>query len=386
MKLVSQYQQLMMAPGPTNVPPRILQAMLQPVINHRGPEFKELYQGMIRKAKQVFQTKGDVFFLTSSGTGTVECAIQNIVPHNGKVLVQVNGFFSERLSDGIKAHGGKPVPLPCEWGEAPNFQDFEKIIRREKDLSLIAVLYNETSTGATTRCMKELGELCDEQDIPLMVDAISILGGDQLPVDEWNVDLCITASQKCLMCPPGLGLISVSEGAWDRIRKNQTRHGYYFDLQSFKKYQEEGFTPFTPSLPLYYALDEALNMILEEGLEARFRRHKKCADASYAGAEAIGLESLTKGSTRSNTVIALNNPLGVQVQKLLELLRSKYRVVLAGGVGKLRDKIFRIGNMGTISAAEVTGTLGALESALQDMNYKFKAGAGLAAASAKLRT
>ncbi|HMB66356.1 MAG TPA: aminotransferase class V-fold PLP-dependent enzyme, partial [Candidatus Bathyarchaeia archaeon] len=201
---MSETQKLLMLPGPTNVPPRVMRAMLKPLIGHRGPEFKELFNKLLGKTRKVFETKGDMFILTSSGTGATEAALQNITDDGDKIIVNVNGFFSERLGEAIKAYGGKPVVLSSEWSKAPRLEDFEKIVKANPDAKALAVVYNETSTGVTVRALEQLGELCSDHDMLLMVDAISILGGDKLPVDDWNVDICVTASQKCLMTPPGL--------------------------------------------------------------------------------------------------------------------------------------------------------------------------------------
>ena len=278
-----------MLPGPTNVPPRVMRAMLKPLIGHRGPEFKELFNKLLGKTKKVFETKGDMFILTSSGTGATEAALQNITEDGDRIIVNVNGFFSERLGEAIKAYGGKPVILGSEWGKAPRVEDFSKIVKANPDAKALAVVYNETSTGVTVRALEQLGELCADHDMLLMVDAISILGGDNLPVDDWNVDICVTASQKCLMTPPGLAFISVSDNAWTKIKSKKVNRSYYLDLQMYKKYIEDGYTPFTPAVSLLYALNEACDMILEEGLPSRYERHRICAEAVYNGMEAMGL-------------------------------------------------------------------------------------------------
>src|SRR6059036_3324482 len=310
-----------MLPGPTNVPPRVMRAMMKPLIGHRGPEFKELYHRTLDQTKKVFETKGDLVILTSSGTGATECALQNVTDDGDEIIVTVNGFFSERLSEAVKSYGGKPVVVGADWGKAPRIEQLERAIKEHPRAKALAFVYNETSTGVTVRCLQQLGELCVNHDILLMVDAISILGGDNLPVDDWNVDLCVTASQKCLMCPPGLAFVSVSPKAWDIIQKKKTRRSYYFDLLMWKKYREEGFTPFTPSVPLFYALNEACDMILEEGLPKRFERHKVCAQAVYDSTEAMGLGIYAEKESRSYTVATIESPPGIDEGKVRELVR-----------------------------------------------------------------
>src|SRR2546428_919665 len=197
-----------MLPGPTNVPPRVMRAMLKPLIGHRGPEFKELFNKLLGKTKKVFETKGDMFILTSSGTGATEAALQNITDDGDKIIVNVNGFFSERLGEAIKAYGGKPAILGSEWGNAPRVEDFEKIVKANPDAKALAVVYNETSTGVTVRALERLGEMCADHDMLLMVDAISILGGGRVAVGGWDVGIFVAGRQEGLVDPPGLGVIS----------------------------------------------------------------------------------------------------------------------------------------------------------------------------------
>jgi len=376
---LAEEKRLIMLPGPTNVPDRVMRAMIKPIINHRGPEFEALHDDITQNLKYVFQTKQDAFVLTSSGTGAVECATSNIINPGDKVIVPVFGVFSERLKEKITRHGGKPVEIPVNWGEAPTTEQIEQVVREEKNVKAVAVVYNETSTGATVRDLPNIGVITQENNILLMVDAVSILGGDHLPVDKWNIDLCVAGSQKCLACPPGLGVISVSEKAWETIGKVAARP-YYFDLISIRDFASKKATPFTPALPLFYALDEALKMIREEGLETRFKRHATCARAFYAAFEALNIQAYPLLNVRSNTVIAINVPSGVDGAKARQTMKNLYGVEIAGGMGKIKESIFRIGCMGIVSEVETLVTIGALENALNDLNYKVKIGVGVEAA------
>ncbi len=278
---MNEEKRLIMLPGPTNVPYRVMRAMLKPIINHRGPEFGALQDSIAEGLRYVFETKQDVYVLTSSGTGAVECAISNIVNPGDKVIIPVFGVFSERLKENVTRYNGKVVEIPVEWGSAPTAVQIEEVVKKEKDAKMITVVYNETSTGATVRDLPEIGKIAMENDVLLLADSISILGGDHLPVDEWNIDLCVTGSQKCLACPPGLAMISVGKRAWETIEKKTVKPPYYFDLVSIRDYAARKETPFTPAISLYYALDEALKIIREEGLEKRYQRHAKCAKAFY---------------------------------------------------------------------------------------------------------
>jgi aspartate aminotransferase-like enzyme len=355
-----------------------MRAMAKPVINHRGPEFRELYGRILKNLKFVFETKGDVFVLTASGTGGIECAIRNILSNGDKVAVPVNGVFSERLRNAVSAFGGKGIEIPIEWGKAITPPQVEELFRKEKDIKAFAVVYNETSTGATTRNLKEIGKICHDHGALFVVDAISILGGDALPVDEWGVDICVAGSQKCLMTPPGLVILSVSERAW-KIAET-ARRSYYFDLLKYKQFLKNYETPYTPAVTLFYALDEALLMIKEEGLQPRYDRHNLCARSLYEGLEALGFKIFPHKEFRSQTVVAANYLPEIDDKKFRELLKDRYHVVIAGGMGKTKGAIFRIGVMGMVSQFEILTTIGAIESTLVDLGRKFEYGVGSRAA------
>jgi len=366
--------QLLMLPGPTNVPSRVMRAMAKPIINHRGPEFRELHRRILDNLRFVFETKGDVFVLTASGTGGVECAIRNILSNGDKVAVPVNGVFSQRLAKAVTAFGGKGVEIPIEWGKGITPKQVEDLFVAEKNIKALAVVYNETSTGATTRNIKEIGKICHDNGALFVVDAISILGGDELPVDEWGVDICIAGSQKCLMTPPGLVVLSVNERAWKVVES--ARRSYYFDLLEHREFLKNYETPFTPAVTLFYALDEALLMIKEEGLRPRYLRHKACATALYEGLEALSFKIFPGKEFRSQVVIASNYLPNIDDKKFRDLLREQYHIVVAGGMGKLKGTMFRVGVMGTVSRFEILTTIGAIESTLVDLGHKFEYGAG----------
>jgi len=370
---------LIMLPGPTNVPDRVMQAMTKPIIGHKGQEFRDLHKSILDNLRYVFQTKSDVFVLTASSTGGVYCAIGNIVNPNDKVIIPVFGVFGERMRDKIVRCGGRAVELPLEWGEAPTADQIARIVEKEKDAKAIAIVYNETSTGATVRDLPEIGRIAKDNNLILVVDAVSVLGGDRLPVDEWGVDICAVGSQKCLACPPGLAMVSVSDQAWEVVEKTATRP-YYFDLVDMRNFMAKTETPFTPALPLFYALDEALKMVREEGLEKRFKRHSTCAKAFYRALEALKLKPLPNEEVRSNTVIAVNVPAGVDDDELRKIMKEKHKVVVARGQGKLNKLIIRIGCMGIISEYETIRTIDALEDALSALGHPVKVGTGVEAA------
>ena len=368
-----------MLAGPTNVSDRVMKAMAKPIIGHRGSEFHTLYGSILDNLRYVFQTKNDVFTLTASGTGGVNCAVDNIVNPGDKVIIPVFGIFGQRMRDKIVRCGGKTVELPLEWGEAPTAEQIAQLADKEKDAKAIAIVYNETSTGVTVRDLPKIGKIARENNLLLVVDAISVLSGDNLPMDKWNVDICVVGSQKCLACPPGLAMVAVNNRAWEVIEKTVARP-YYFDLVRMRDFIAKIETPFTPAVPLFYALDEALKMIREEGLEKRFKRHATCAEAFYNAVEALKLKTVSNKKVRSNTVIAVRMPSGVNNTELRKVMKEQYKITVSGGQGELKNSIIRIGCMGIISENETIRTIDACENALNTLNYPVQVGTGIKAA------
>jgi len=376
---------LLMTPGPTNIPPRVAEAMTRPIINHRGPEFHELYGNIEESLKYVFQTRNEVFVLTSSGTGGVECAVSNVIYRGNKILVPVNGEFSHRLKEIVGLFGGQPVEIPVKWGSAVGIERIREAVDEERGLKGIAVVYNETSTGSATRCLGEIGKLAKENGLLLIVDAISAMAGEELPVDDWDIDLCVTCSQKSIAAPPGLAMVSVSEKAWETMEGMATARSYYFDLKKFRDSHERRETPFTPAVTLFYALDEALKMLREEGLKRRVARHRVCAKAFYGALDAMGLELLAEEDVRSNTVIAVKNPSGISDKDIRERMLKDHGIAIAGGMGQLRGSTFRIGSMGIVSKREVIATVDGLEETLRSMGMKVEKGVGVETAERTFR-
>ncbi len=360
-----------MTPGPTNVPSRVLQAMTKPLINHRGPEFESLYESIEGNLKKTFETKSNVYPLSSSGTGGVECAVSNTISPGDEAIVVVNGEFSRRLGEMIKSYGAEIIEVKAEDGYAPSREEIDGVLEKHQNARAFFIVYNETSTGVTIRELEHIGKVLKGRETLFVVDAISILGGDYLPTDNWNIDICITGSQKCLACPPGLALISVNEKAMKVAEKNRNPR-FYFDLPKIRKYHDEKSTPYTPNLPLFYALEEALQLLMEEGLTKRIERHYKHAQQFYDGFEAMGLQILPESNLRSKTVIAVKDPPAIEDKKIRDLLNQRYGVVIAGGMGSTKGKIFRVGSMGAISEREVITTLRALELTLNELGFKPK--------------
>ncbi|MGE5822797.1 MAG: pyridoxal-phosphate-dependent aminotransferase family protein [Nitrososphaerota archaeon] len=353
-----------MLPGPTNVPNRVINAMLTPMINHRSDDFRKLYKDIVNKTQTVFETENDVVVLTTSGTGAVETSVINLIKKDDVVIIPVNGEFSTRLADLIDNYGGKTIRINSPYGQNPPIEKIEEAFEKNSNIKALYVVYNETSTGTTLRYLSKLGDICKAHGAYFVVDAVSILGGDDLPVDKWNVDICFTATQKALAAPPGIAPISISKEAKKYMLENPPP-SQYLNLKRYFKYYNDSFeTPFTPALSLFYAYQEALNIIIEEGMENRINRHRKCANAFYSGLEALGFTPFADADSRSNVVIAVNYLPGIDDKKFRELISTKFKVLLAGGFGELKGKVFRVGCMGEVSSYHVMRTLSAISSSM----------------------
>jgi len=376
-----------MLPGPTNVPDRVMRAMLAPIINHRSDDFVELYTDVVEKTQQVFETQNDIVALSASGTGAVEASVINLVKKGDKIIIPVNGEFSNRLSQLIEGQGANVVRLETPPGQNATFDQIKEAFDNNKDVKAFYVVHNETSTGTMVNYLDKVSDLTSRNDAFYVVDSVSLLGGVELPVDKWNIDVCLTGAQKALAAPPGISPISVSAKAKKYMIENPPSTMYFNLARYFQYYEESKHTPFTPALPLLYAYREALTIILEEGLQNVYKRHKICSDALYSGLSAIGLTPyVTKEEDRSISIVALNYLDGLEDKTFRSTLAEKFRVLVAGGFGNLKGKVFRVGCMGEVSPYHVMRTISAISSTLAMMGYDTDAKAGLKTAEEKLKT
>lgn len=369
-------------PGPTPVPPRVKAAMNQPMMGHRSQAFAALHGRVVEKAKQVFQTKNDLFILTNSGTGGLETAIANTVSPGDKVLAISTGNFGNRFADMAAAYGGDVTRLEFEWGTAFDINRVEEVWKKEGPFKVVLATHNETSTGVTSD-IASLGKLVGPSDALLLVDAVSSMGAMDIRTDEWQVDVMITGSQKALMLPPGLALVSVSPKAWPVIEANQNSC-FYFSLVRARQAFEKKNTAWTPAVSLIYGLDAALDMLLEEGLPEVYARHKRMALAARAAMRALGLELLADDAVASHTVTAVKPGEGFPVEEIRRALRDNWKVTFAGGQGKMKGHLFRIGHMGYCSELDVVTAIAALEMALHKIGAPVELGAGVKAAQMAL--
>ena len=377
---------LSMLPGPTNVPNRVMRAMLAPIINHRSDDFVELYTDVVEKTQKVFETQNDIVALSASGTGAVEASVINLVKKGDKIIIPVNGEFSNRLSQLIEGQGANVVRLETPPGQNATFDQIKEAFDNNKDVKAFYVVHNETSTGTMVNYLDKVSDLTSRNDTFYVVDSVSLLGGVELPVDKWNIDVCLTGAQKALAAPPGISPISVSAKAKKYMIKNPPSTMYFNLARYFQYYEESKHTPFTPALPLLYAYREALTIMLEEGLQNVYKRHKICSDALYSGLSAIGLTPyVAKEEDRSISIVALNYLDGLEDKTFRNILANKFRVLVAGGFGDLKGKVFRVGCMGEVSPYHVMRTISAISSTLAMMGYDTDAKAGLETAEEKLK-
>jgi aspartate aminotransferase-like enzyme len=365
-------EQLLMIPGPTPVPPRVLRAMGQPMINHRGKEYAALFREVNAGLKEIFQTQSDVLTFPAAGTGALEAAIVNLLSPGDKVLSVSIGAFGDRFAQIAEAFGAHVVKLAMEWGDGADANVVaEKLSSPEcQGVKAVLLTQNETSTGVTNpvkEIAEEIGKSANreiEKCPLLLVDAISGLGAIDLPMDAWGVDVVITGAQKALMCPPGLGFVALNERAWNATETAKMPR-FYWDFREAKRYAERDQNPYTPAVSLLFALRESLAMMREEGLPQVFARHERLGSMARTGIKKLGLELLVKNERfASNTVTAVLSPDGVPASQIISALRDQHNVIVAGGQGKLRDKIFRIGHVGYVSEDDVRRTLAALGAVL----------------------
>lgn len=370
---------LLMIPGPTRVAPRVLKAMSENIVNHRSAVFGEILTETTEMMSEIFQTENQSYILTGSGTAAMEAAMGNIIQKGDKVLNIMGGKFGERFMQITEVHGGIPIALEIEWGYGVDPVDVKYILEEEDDIKAVTIVHNETSTGVTNP-IDEVGKIVKDFDALYVVDTISSLGGDDVFVDGYNIDICVTGSQKCLAAPPGMAAITLSDDAWKVVEKTPSGT-YYLDMKRYRKSgsSQPPETPYTPSVSLMYAMREALNVVMEEGLEGRVKRHELAALATRNGVKALGLDLFAQREVSSNTVTAIHIPEGVTDKELRGTMRNRYRIELAGGQDHLKGNVFRIGHMGNITEKEIITTIAALEMTLKGLDLNICLGDGVAA-------
>jgi len=361
------------APGPTPVPPEVLAATAEPIVHHRGPDFRVVYERTLARLRDVFRTEGDVLLFTASGTGAMESAPANLCAPGDRVAVVSHGSFGERWLAIAEAHGLDVVPIRYEWGEFPDAAEVGAAVR-EAGAQTVFCQQSDTSTGvvADVRAIKEA-----VGDATLVVDAISSLGAVPLETDEWGIDVVVSGSQKALMSPPGLAMASVPARLWERTKPSRS---FYFDWAATKKAQDKADAAFTPAVSVIKGLDVALGLLLDIGLEAAFARHIRLGRAARAGVKAMGLELFSPDDDIAAVVTAVHCPEGIDGDELLLNLRDRHGVTLAPGQAHLKGKIFRIGHIGWFDVFDIAAALAAVELSLTELGADIERGVAVAAA------
>jgi alanine-glyoxylate transaminase/serine-glyoxylate transaminase/serine-pyruvate transaminase len=372
-------RELLMIPGPTMVSPRVLRALAKPILSHGAAEFTEAYMETLKLQKSLFGTTGTPFLLAGSGTLGMEAAAANLVEKGDKLLTIENGFFGEKWREIIPCHGGEADRLQFEWGKAVDL----KMVKEKLDrggYKAVCVEHVDTSTGIGNP-IEEIGRLVKGTDALYVVDSVCGVGGMPLKMDEWGIDFCLTGSQKAIGAPPGLSLFCVNEKAWNAIEARKTPIAdYYTNLKRWRPIMDDPKKYFaTPATGMVLGMYEALKIIHEEGLEARWRRHALFSKAFQAGIMAMGLTSFPDEESLAHTLSVPRLPESVKGSDFRASI-AKFNVITAGGLGVVADKTIRVGHMGSDTVNDITATLAAMEMALHQLGAVKEPGAGVGAA------
>ncbi len=379
---------ILMGPGPSNVHPRVQAALLAPIVGHLDPYFVAVMEDTVGLLRKVFHTENKLT-LPISGTGSagMEASFDNFLEPGDVAVIGVNGFFAERMVENALRCGARVVRVDAEWGRIVEPEALEAALKAEKKVKLLALVHAETSTGVL-QPLDEASRLAKQYESLFLVDAVTSLGGHQLAIDDWGIDICYSGTQKCLGCPPGLAPLTANEKAMAALHARSDRvHSWYLDLSLLSSYWgSDRFYHHTAPISMVYALYQALTMIVEEGLENRIQRHLKNGQALKAGLEAMGMELHAQEGHRLSVLTTVRIPAGVDDAKVRGRLLNEFNIEIGGGLGALKGQVWRIGLMGHSSTEEnVLFFLYGLEKLLSEEGYKVEPGAGVKAAVQSLR-
>lgn len=366
-------KEFLMIPGPTPLPPRVIAAMTNPMINHRGPKFKKIFVESIELLKKILNTDGELYMFGSSGSGAMELAVQNFSLRGDKVLVVDTGFFGQRFYEICVSFGRNPIRLKVPWGKRASIDEIIKILQEEKDIKTVFLTHNETSTGIINDVENISKKIKEIRDILIVVDAVSSIGISEINMKEWNIDVVVAASQKGLMSPPGIGIVALNKKALD-FALNSDVDSYYFSIKELKKLHDIGqpFTTFPVSV--LFGLREALNLLFEEGLQNVYKRHENFKYLIRESLKLTNLSFLASFEDSSPCVTAVLLPNNISGEDFVRRIRERYNIELAGMFGDLKGKGFRIGHMGFMNSNDLLVTIAAIECALKDLGHNFNFG------------
>jgi aspartate aminotransferase-like enzyme len=362
----------LMTPGPTPVPPEVLAELAKPVIHHRERDYREIYEQSLARLAKIYRTQNDVLMFTNSGTGGLEAAVANLTSAGDRQLVLSAGNFGERWAAIAKAFRADVVHVRLEWGETPEPEDLRGALGAAGDVQVVYLTHSETSTGVVCD-VQSLAAVAIEAGAIVVVDAVSSLGAVPLETDAWGLDVVVSGSQKALMTPPGLAFTSVSPAAFEAAQK-ATAQRFVLDWERTRMAQAKLDAPFTPAVSLVGALNVAMGLLLDEGLESAFDRHTRLGRACREGAKAMGLELFSPDEDRSAVVTAIRAPEGVDATDIVKGLRDRFGITIANGQGALKGKIFRIGHIGWFDVFDITTALAAVELVLSDAGADIERG------------
>ncbi len=363
-------QQNLRIPGPTPIPPRVAEALARPMINHRGPEFAAILARVTERLQRFFQTSQPVLGFPASGSGAMEAAIVNCFSPGDPVLAVSIGVFGNRLASVAQTFGLAVTRMDVSWGQAADPEAVAARLAALPTVKGVLLTHNETSTGVTNDLAALAAAIRRARpDALIVVDAVSSLGCVDLRMDDWDLDVVFTASQKGWMVPPGLAMIAASPRAWAAVER-ATLPRFYWDFRAVKKSLDKGQTPYTPPVNVYFGLDVALDMMLAEGRDTIFARHQRVADLTRARARALGLTLFADPAHASNTVTAINVPDGVDGKALTKALREREGVIVGGGQDRLEGTIIRIGHLGYVHEPDITSCMDALERQLAALGHR----------------
>ncbi len=377
----------LLIPGPTPLPPEVLDAMNRQMTNHRGPVFGAIMREVLDGLREVFQTRNEILTFVSSGTGGLEASIVNLFSPGDRILSISNGSFCERWAEMAERYGARVDRISAPWGQRVPAAEVAARLAGDtgREYRAVFVTQSETSTGVHND-VRAVREAMAGHPALLMVDAISGLGAIPLETDTWGVDVVVTASQKALMSPPGLAFLSVSDRAWAAAERSTTPR-FYLDFTRARNAarMENPSTPFTTAVSVAYAVQAAVRLIRREGLEHVFARHRRMARLVRSGVRGMGLAPFVDDASAVNTVTTVRMPPGIDGKKVVAHARDRYLVLIGGGIGKLEHDIIRIGHLGYTKPEWLLGGLEALAKTLRDLGYPARTDEGLRAAQDVLK-
>lgn len=381
---------ILLGPGPSNIHPRVQKAMTAPLLGHMDPYFFTVMDDIMKLLRFLFHTENELTFpISATGSAGMEASFGNFLEQGDVAVIGANGFFAERMVDNALRYGADVIRLNAEWGRIIEPEAIEAALKSRPRVKLLALVHAETSTGVL-QPLTEASRLAKQYGALFLVDAVTSLGGHELAVDDWGIDICYSCSQKCISCPPGLSPITVNQTALDTLKtRTCSVPSFYLDLSLLAKYWlANGSRVYHHTAPacMFYALHEALALIAEEGLEACIQRHLRHCAALHAGLEAMGLTLHAQPGHRLSTLTTVRIPSGVDDLRVRQRLLNEFGIEIGGGLGTLKGQVWRIGLMGHSSTEEnVLLFLSTLEKLLVEEDYSLEAGAGVSAATQNLK-